>query len=168
MLRPAVLLASRPGPVTLVTAETCTSKLSPPESPHGRVGYNYAANWTPAAVELPSTGKVLLWAASSLRGHSPASSLLRSRPPLSGALVLSASRSCRLRLFPWHRRAGSHVPYESLPESHASCTPDTTWPGRRCPPCCSQSLGCTLVLMSSEVFRCLIGGSLALVSLIPT
>jgi methyltransferase (TIGR00027 family) len=33
---------------------------------------------------------------------------------------------CRLCLFPWHRRPGSQVPYESLDESHASCTPDTT------------------------------------------
>jgi hypothetical protein len=56
----------------------------------------------------------------SLHGHYPASSLLRSRPPLSGASVLSASRGCRLRLFPWHRRSGSHVPDESPHESHAS------------------------------------------------
>ena len=33
---------------------------------------------------------------------------------------------CRLCLFPWHRRPGSQVPYESPDESHASCTPDTT------------------------------------------
>jgi len=89
MLRPAVLLASRPGPVTLVTAETCTSKLSPPESPHGRVGYHYAANWTPAAVELTSTGKVRLWAASALPGHSPASALLPAPPSPSPLRPLS-------------------------------------------------------------------------------
>jgi len=86
----------------------------------------------------------------SLHGHYPASSLLRSRPPLSGASVLSASRDCRLCLFPWHRRPGSHVPYESPHESHASCTPDITWPVRRLPPCCSRSTGGTPVLMSSN------------------
>jgi len=92
MLRPAVLLASRPGPATLVTAETCTSKLSPPESPHGRVVYNYAANWTPAAVELTSTGKVLLWAASWLPRHYPGSSLLRTLPPPSRLPPISQDR----------------------------------------------------------------------------
>ncbi len=30
----------------------------------------------------------------------------------------------RLRLFPWHRRLGSHVPYESLVELRAAYTPD--------------------------------------------
>jgi hypothetical protein len=48
----------------------------------------------------------------SLHGH-PASSLLRSSPPLAGASLLSASRFEPLALFPWHRRLGSHVPYKS-------------------------------------------------------
>src|SRR4029077_15237572 len=43
----------------------------------------------------------------------PASSLLRSSPPLSGASVLSALRVRRLRFFPWHRRPGSQVLYQS-------------------------------------------------------
>src|SRR5271169_3440164 len=30
----------------------------------------------------------------------------------------------RLRLFPWHRRPGSHVPYDSLIELRAAYTPD--------------------------------------------
>jgi hypothetical protein len=30
----------------------------------------------------------------------------------------------RLRLFPWHRRQGSHVPYQSLIELRAAYTPD--------------------------------------------
>ena len=30
----------------------------------------------------------------------------------------------RLRLFPWHRRPGSHVPYKSLVELRATYTPD--------------------------------------------
>jgi hypothetical protein len=41
----------------------------------------------------------------------------------------------RLHLFPWHRRPGSHVPYESPNESHASCTPDIAWPISRLSPC---------------------------------
>jgi hypothetical protein len=53
----------------------------------------------------------------------------------------------RLRLFPCHRRSGSHVPCKSPNESHASCTPDTAWPISRLSPCCSQDIGETLVLM---------------------
>ena len=50
--------------------------------------------------------------------------LLRSSPPLSGASVLSASRLEPLVPFPWHRRIGSHVPYESLVELRAAYMPD--------------------------------------------
>src|SRR5215467_14329562 len=39
----------------------------------------------------------------------------------------------RLCFFPWHRRPGSHVPYESPNESHASSTPDATWTVSRIP-----------------------------------
>jgi hypothetical protein len=49
----------------------------------------------------------------SLRGHYSASSLLRDSPPLPCVSVLSASRGCRLCLFPYHRRTGSQVPYQS-------------------------------------------------------
>jgi hypothetical protein len=74
----------------------------------------------------------------------------------------------RLRLFPWHRLPGSQVPYESLDQIHAPCTPDIAGSVSRFLPCCSQSWEATLVLMPSMVFRCVLGGSLALVSLIPT
>jgi len=33
----------------------------------------------------------------------------------------------RLCLFPWHRRPGSHVPYESLIELRAASMPDAAW-----------------------------------------
>src|SRR5271168_76227 len=33
----------------------------------------------------------------------------------------------RLRLFPWHRRSGSHVPYKSLVELRAVYMPDAAW-----------------------------------------
>ena len=33
----------------------------------------------------------------------------------------------RLRLFPWHRRPGSHVPYQSLIELRAVYMPDAAW-----------------------------------------
>ncbi len=49
----------------------------------------------------------------SLHGHYPASSLLRSSPPLLDASVLSASRDRRLCLLPYHHPAGSQVPYHS-------------------------------------------------------
>ena len=104
----------------------------------------------------------------SLHGNYPASTLLRSSPPLACASVLSASRFHRLCLFPYHRKPGSQVPYESPDWSHASCTPDIAWPVSRFPPDCSRSGEATPVLMSSMVFRCVLRGSLALVSPIPT
>ena len=104
----------------------------------------------------------------SLHGNYPASSLLRSSPPLACASVLSASRFSRLCLFPYHRKPSSQVPYESLDWSHASCTPDIAWPVSRYPPSCSRSWEATPVSMPSMVFRCVIRGSLALVSPIPT
>src|SRR5271156_5755081 len=33
----------------------------------------------------------------------------------------------RLRLFPWHRRPGSHVPYKSQIELRAASMPDAAW-----------------------------------------
>src|SRR5262249_61262218 len=77
----------------------------------------------------------------SLHGHYPASSLLRDSPSLAGVLVLSASQGYRLCLFPYHRRPGSQVPYLNPDESHAACTPDTTWPVNRYPPCFSRRAG---------------------------
>jgi hypothetical protein len=74
----------------------------------------------------------------------------------------------RLCLFPWHRRPGSQVPYESPNESHASYTPDTAWPVDRFPPYSSRSGSETPVLMSLNPFRCFSRGLLALVSLIHT
>ena len=62
-----------------------------------------------------------------LPGHCPGSTLLRSSPPLADALVLSALRFCRLRLFPYHRQPGSQVPYESPDQIHAPSAPDTAW-----------------------------------------
>ena|SRR6516165_9547345 len=104
----------------------------------------------------------------SLHGHYPASSLLRSTPPLPAASVLSAPQVRCLYLFPWHRWTGSQVPYESPNESHASYTPDTVWPVGRFPPHSSWSSGATPVLMPSKAFRCVTRGSLALISLIHT
>jgi hypothetical protein len=85
----------------------------------------------------------------SLHGHLPASWLLRSSPPRLGVSVLSASRVIRLRLFPWHHRAGSQVPHQSQDQSHASSTPDITWTVTRFPPCSSRRKCRSPVLMSS-------------------
>src|ERR1017187_3501225 len=41
----------------------------------------------------------------------------------------------RLYVFPFHLRAGSQVPHESLNESHASSAPDTAWTVNRYLPC---------------------------------
>jgi hypothetical protein len=59
--------------------------------------------------------------------------LLRSSPPLDGALVLSASRFWPLAPFPLHHRLGSHVPYKSLVELRAAYMPELC-------PYCEQSL----------------------------
>src|ERR1700682_4148129 len=85
-----------------------------------------------------------------LRGHYPASSLLRGSPPLSGASVLSASRLEPLVLFPWHRRPGSHVPYQSLIELRAAYMPDAAWAVSVHPPSLSRKMGQPPVLTSSN------------------
>ena len=90
---------------------------------------------------------------------------VRPYPPQS---VLSASQFRCLYLFPWHRRTGSQVPYESPNESHASYTQGTAWPVGRFPPHSSWSSGATPVLMPSKAFRCVTRGSLPLISLIHT
>ena len=72
-------------------------------------------------------------------GNYSASPLPRGSPPLTRASVLSASRFCRLCLFPYHRKPGSQVPYESPDWSHASCAPDIAWPVSRFPPDCSRN-----------------------------
>ena len=124
-----------------------------------RIGAPPVASWlTPNVGDLPP----------SLHGHYPASSLLRSSPPLPAASVLSASQFRCLYLFPWHRRTGSQVPYESPNESHASYTPGTAWPVGRFPPHSFWSSRATPVLMPSRAFRCVTRGSLALISLIHT
>jgi len=47
----------------------------------------------------------------------------------------------RLRLFPWHRRPGSHVPYDSLIELRAAYTPDAAWAVSGHPPSLSRRTG---------------------------
>src|SRR6516162_3140434 len=108
-----------------------------------RIGAPPVASWlTPNVGDLPP----------SLHGHYPASSLLRSSPPLPAASVLSASQFRCLYLFPWHRRIGSQVPYKSPNESHASYTPGTAWPVGRFPPHSSWSSSATPVLMPPKRF----------------
>src|SRR5258708_4660898 len=70
--------------------------------------------------------------------------------------------------FPFHHRPGSQVPYESPNKSHASSTPDPAWPVSRYLPCSSRNKVETPVLVSSNMFRCLVRGSFALISLIHT
>ena len=55
-----------------------------------------------------------------------------------------------MRLFPWHRRPGSHVPYESLVELRAAYTPDAVQSVSEHPPNSSQELGQPPVLTSSN------------------
>jgi hypothetical protein len=54
----------------------------------------------------------------------------------------------RLCLFPWHRRSGSHVPYESLIELRAAYTPDAARSVSGHPPNSSREMGQPPVLTS--------------------
>ena len=54
----------------------------------------------------------------------------------------------RLRLFPWHRRPGSHVPYRSLIELRAAYMPDAARSVSGHPPSLSRRKGHPAVLTS--------------------
>src|SRR5258708_27748468 len=56
----------------------------------------------------------------------------------------------RLRLFPWHRRPGSHVPYKSQIELRAAYMPDAAWAVSVHPPSLSRKKGQPPVLTSSN------------------
>src|SRR5262245_11635916 len=83
-------------------------------------------------------------------GITPASTLLRGSPSLSGASVLRPRGWSRLRLFPWHRRPGSHVPYKSQIELRAAYMPDAAWAVSVHPPSSSRKMGQPPVLASSN------------------
>ena len=61
----------------------------------------------------------------------------------------------RLRLFPWHRRPGSHVPYKSQIELRAAYMPDAAWAVSVHPPSLSRKMGQPPVLTSSNRFSTL-------------
>src|ERR1700744_4401905 len=71
-----------------------------------------------------------------------------------------------LCLFPWRRRPGSQVPFESPDWSHASSTPDTAWTVSRYLPCIYPGGGSLPRFRrpSENVSMHRVGGSLALVS----
>jgi hypothetical protein len=56
----------------------------------------------------------------------------------------------RLRLFPWHRRPGSHVPYKSQIELRAAYMPDAAWAVSAHPPSLSRKMGQPPVLTSPK------------------
>ena len=55
-----------------------------------------------------------------------------------------------LRLFPWHRRPGSHVPHKSQIELRAAYMPDAAWAVSVHPPSLSRKVGQPPVLASSN------------------
>jgi hypothetical protein len=79
-----------------------------------------------------------------------ASSLLPDDPPPSCTSVLSPFVFRTYRVFPSHCMKSSQVPCPSLDQSHATYTPDTTWPISRHPPCFSWERFAPPVLMSPE------------------
>src|SRR6266852_3414679 len=56
----------------------------------------------------------------------------------------------RLCFFPWHRRPGSHVPYQSQIELRAAYMPDAAWVVSVHPPSSSRKMGQPPVLTSSN------------------
>ena len=122
-LRPAEWLASRPGPPPSRWQRLLRPSLLPRRSPHGEVGYHYAAVWTLAAAGLAPAGTVLLWAATSLHRVSPTSPLLRVAPSLCLASVRSSSWVRHLEFSLVIEATGSHVPPKGLAQSHATSMP---------------------------------------------
>ncbi len=96
------------------------------------------------------------------------SSLLQDDPPPSCASILSPFVVLTYRVFSYHHRKGSHVPRKSLNQGHATFMPDAARPVSRLPPCLSRDQHRTPVLTSTLLFRHLISGLLALISLIHT
>jgi hypothetical protein len=100
--------------------------------------------------------------------HYQASTLLRVDPSLRHALVLSALGVFPLDLSLAITATGSHVPHKSLSQAHATFTPVIVKAVSRCRLDWSQANDWSLVLMTSQRFRRLISGSLALVFLART
>ena len=64
-------------------------------------------------------------------------------------LGISVSRFCRLYVFPYHLRSGSHVPHESLNQARAAYLPVTVQPVNRLP--LDSVPGCQIGLVSMTV-----------------
>jgi len=88
-LRPAEWLASRPGPPPSRWQRLLRPSFLPRRSPHGEVGYHYAAVWTLAAAGLAPAGRVLLWAAT-LLGH-----ITQRATPAPGLTLMRVLGACR-------------------------------------------------------------------------
>ena len=71
----------------------------------------------------------------------------------------------RLRLFPWHRRPGSHVPYKSQIELRATSMPDAAWAVSGIPQADPRGMATPRFWHRLIGFRHVISGSLALASL---
>jgi len=99
----------------------------------------------------------------------PASSLLRTVPPLFLASVLS--RLCFptvLAFLPLHPKTGSHVLLKSPDRVHATSMPDAAWPVCTLPPRFSRRHVQTSVLTSFVKFRHLLGDLLTFISSVYT
>ena len=96
------------------------------------------------------------------------SSLLRVGPPPCLASVLSSLWGLHLDFSLHIETTGSHVPHNSLNQTHAAFMPSTTQAVSRFPLDLSRSSARSSVLMLTLQFRHLISGSLALVFLILT
>ncbi len=96
------------------------------------------------------------------------STLLQDDPPLCPASVLSLLWDLHLSFSLDIRTTGSHVPHKSLDQVHAIFMPDAAQAVNRFPLSLSWRSASTPVLTPSLIFRHLINGSLALISLILT
>ena len=96
------------------------------------------------------------------------SSLLRTAPSPCLASVLSSSWGLHLNFSLCIETTGSHVPHKSLNQGHATFMPDAARPVHRLPPCLSRGQPRFPVSASPLLFRHLISGLLALISLVHT
>src|SRR6202045_4636977 len=125
--------------LSIHTAPVIARRLPPSAEPSGSSRFDPVGPWSTAMTcPLCSTGITPLHHYYGAVRPSPAHRYFRPRG------------WSRLRLFPLHRRPGSHVPCKSLVELRAVYMPDVAWAVSVHPPSSSRKMGQPPVLTSSN------------------
>src|SRR6202795_2747332 len=123
--------------LSIHTARVIARRLPPSAEPSGSSRFDPVGPWSTAMTcPLCSTGITPLHHYYGAVRPSPAHRYFRTRG------------WSRLRLFPWHRRPGSHVPHKSQIELRAAYMPDAAWAVSVHPPSLSRKVGQPPVLTS--------------------